>query len=88
MESNHSVNILQLKNLIRRVESNHSFIFGEFSRILDEAALNMSVLAQTIGDTFNLVRSQGQIIRSNVSSIESSLKGYCVTGDFLFVHII
>ena len=76
MESNHSVNMLQLKNLIRRVESNHSFIIGEFSRILDEAALNMSVLAQMINNTFNLVGSQDQIIsgiRSNVSSIESSL---------------
>ena len=72
-------NMSQLQDIIHQVESNHSLNFIELFRILDEAAVNRSILTHMIEDTLNLVASQGQTIseiRSNVSTmIESSFAG-------------
>ena len=71
-------NMSQLHDLIHQVESNHSSILVELSRLLDEAALNRSKLTHRIDDTLNLVGSQGQVIsgiRSSVTAIQTSVTG-------------
>ena len=71
-------NMSQLHDLIHQVESNHSLILVELFRILDEAALNRSVLTHRINDTLNLVGSQGQVIsgiKSSVTAVQNSVTG-------------
>ena len=72
------VAIEQNTSLLFEHIGNHSSILREYSRLLDEAVINGSVLTRRINDTSNSVRSQGQLIsgiRSNVSVVQNGLTG-------------